>query len=175
MTFKSWYLTCIIALFLTAGCVLEDTSDETPRAQEEMSVPMQLQAGEINGDHNLWVLKKENDTAWRLWNRCGNNLGHLLATGGDHITWNAFGSDMTFTFSRADLSTFFEEGKQLSARENAMQAQNEDSLNIEVTQGDSLSLAIRDNAPRERMSYSIYVADADTVVEGGTPPVIIIF
>lgn len=175
MMLKRWYLVCIPALLLLIGCAEVDTNDETPPAQEAVSVPMQLQAGEISGDKNLWVLRKENDTAWRIWDRCGNNLGHLLVTGGDNITWNTYDSDMTFTFSRSDLSMIFQEGELLSDRENTMLTENEDSLNIEVAEGDSLSLAIRENAPRGRLSYNIYVADADTVVEGGTPPVLIVY
>lgn len=176
MNSRLFYLSIVLSMaMLIAGCDTDNASEDMSQAEEIESVPVRLQADEISTDKNLWVLRKENDTAWRIWDKCGNNLGHLLATGGDRITWNAYRSDMTFTFSRADLAEFFQDGQQLAERENTMISENQDSLNVQVAEGDSLSVMISEDAPRERMTYEVYVAADDTLVEGGTPPVIIVY
>lgn len=176
MNNRLWYLIVILSItVLAAGCDENSGPETMSQAEEVESTPERLQADEISTDKNLWILKKDNETAWRIWDKCGNNLGHLLATGGDQITWNAYQSDMVFTFSRADLAEFFQEGQQLAERENAMISENQDSLNVQVAEGDSLSLMISEDAPRDRMTYEVYVTADDTLVEGGTPPVIIVY
>lgn len=149
------------------------TQEETTDGQDQ-AVPAQLQSGEISGDKNLWILKKETDDAWRMWDACGNNMGVMLVTGGNQITWNAHGSPMRFTFSRSDLSEYFQNPEELSSREGARTTANQDSISLEIADGDSLSMAVSEDGPTGRFSYSVHVVEADTVVEGNTPPVIIV-
>lgn len=174
---RQWYLGVILSMaILAAGCAENSDPEPMNQAEEVESVPVRLQADDISTDKNLWILKKDNDTAWRIWDKCGNNLGHLLATGGDRITWNAYQSDMTFTFSRADVAEFFQDSQQFTAeREDVMLSASEDSVNVQVAEGDSLNVTISGDAPRERMTYSVRVAADETLVEGSSPPVIIIY
>ena len=111
---------------------------------------------------NLEVVETQNNI-WRIVDSQGNNRGTLEVIPNDVVNWTASGSDLEFRF-QTDIRNYFE------YENNHFNDGRTQTLN----DGDTLSLTIRDNAPKDTLVYQVYVAIADTFVVGNSPPVMII-
>lgn len=159
MNSKIIYLVLLAAVsaLVAVGC--------TDRVDDRgTSIPEGIQENDMPGVKNLWILKKNNDNAWRIWDDRGNNMGVMMASAGDEITWNAYGSAMTFEIDEQDLDTYLvdEDGKFSGGTAN-------------LNDGEALRVTIREDAPKGRLIYNVHVEEADTTVVGSSPPVLIIF
>lgn len=153
----------LVLLLAVSGIIAVGCNDRQDRPS--VPIPEQLQENEIPGVKNLWILKKNNDNAWRIWDSHGNNMGVMMSTSGDKITWHAYGSDMTFEFEEQDLEPYFvDEDGRFGGGGTA-----------NLKSGDSLRVTVREDAPKGRLVYNVHVASADTMVVGSSPPVLILF
>lgn len=111
-------------------------------------------------------VQPDNDNIWRIRDEKGNNAGSMKVNRKDKDTiyWRSNKSDLIFTFSKNVNNYFiFDEGM----------------FSNGITQGikrnETLRLTLKDNAPKGTLTYEIYVIEADTLVEGGSPPKLIIY
>jgi len=110
------------------------------------------------------TIEKDRDTdVWRVRDKEGNNRGTLKVGKKDKIYWQAKGSDMRFTFSKPVDDYFtYSEGQFLDGKSQL------------IGRSKMLQLTVKSDAPPDTLIYEVYVAVADTLVVGNSPPKLII-
>lgn len=140
-----------------------------------------------NGTETVHDLKitESDDGKWHVFNEADIRKDTLFVERSDLIQWRAVSSDMTFFFP-VDMETYFEfEDGKFSETRNSFSQDRTNALNnmeipaqgvsvARIQESESLYLKVLADAPLGAIDYNVYVEEAEQLVVGNSPPILVI-